>query len=388
MRFAVFPAIVTGALAAFTVSPNGAVTRPSRARTAVRMFEEPAETSSFQRSSPITRSQNVRDGREGSIVVTDCAGSFYESRTAFNMLYDFGRYASITASSTSTAEAKKMLISRKTRYSGLIDVLDFEETATGVPTFEGADSWLALNVADIASLLPQVDAAKAAGVSRAFILLSSSTPSIPYDELEAKLRASGLSYTVMRTGTLVESVAGDSEGLVLGEVDLPVCEDVAKEDVFRFMTEALTLPEAADRAFSLCPTAATVPALKQMRLCGYERRDEVQALLSGVVPEATATDDAAAAAPLSAAEEEQQAELVMRSEAEVAAEREAELKALIQKAKKRGEEMAKKMKYEEEEKLARRKEQEKYYSTPGGSDGDDDIPADTQIPDAPPPLSQ
>ena len=374
--------LITAALAAYAPNPSSLpLHRPTASRAAVRLFDEPAKPADFSLASSVTRSREVGLGRTGSIVVTDASGSFQQSRGVFNTLYDFGGYASITASSTSTAEAKKMLISRKTRYSGLIDVLSFEEAAT--PSFEGADSWLALNV-DQATIGAQIDAAAAAGVKRAFFLCSTLITS--WEPLEEKLKAAGMTFTMMRIGELAEAAEAGA-GLKLGALDLPVCEAVAKDDVFRFVTEALSLDEASDKAFSLCPSEGTAPALKQMRLCGYERRDEVKAILSGVVPDDDAT---AAAADLSPAEQEEQAELVMRSEAEVAAEREEELKALLERARKRGEELAEKRRFEEEEKLVWRKEQERYYSTQdrkdknGGDAGDDD---DTPtIPDAPPPL--
>ena len=119
--------------------------------------------------------------------------------------------------------------------------------------------------------------------------------------------------------------------------------------------------------------------MKEMRLCGYERRDEVQYILRGVVPDVVA-DTAALEAPT-----EEEKELVLRSEAEVAAEREEELKTLLERARQRGVETQQRMAFEEAERLAKRKEQEKYYAAPTDNDakgGDDDTP---EVPDTPPP---
>merc|ERR1719181_1429724 len=112
------------------------------------MFEEPPSKPTDPNElviQSITRSREAGSGRSGSIVVTDGTGTFYGSRAIFNMLHDFGGYASIVASSASTADAKKMLISRAGRYSGLLDKLTFHEAAEPAGAFEGADSWLALN---------------------------------------------------------------------------------------------------------------------------------------------------------------------------------------------------------------------------------------------------
>lgn len=174
-------------------------------------------------------------------------------------MHDFGRYASITAVTDSVVEAKKILISRSGRYSGLLDVLGFHEGAPS-SAFKPGDTWLALNP-EQESLAAQIDAAAAAGVTRAFLLLSEALAD--EETLDAKLSASGMDYTVMRTGAMVNE--GSGGGLKLGELNMPVCEDVAREDVFRFVTEALTLPEASKRSFSLCPSEGAVSTLKQMR---------------------------------------------------------------------------------------------------------------------------
>ena len=82
----------------------------------------------------------------------------------------------------------------------------------------------------------------------------------------------------------------------------------------------------------------------------------------------------------------EQAELVLRSEAELAAEREEELKALLAKARKRGEETQARLKYEADEKDAFRKSQEKYYegySTRGDSPSDSGSDEPSETPETP-----
>ena len=209
-----------------------------------------------------------------------------------------------------------------------------------------------------------------------------STPLSDFAAIDAKLAASGLEYTLMRTGALVADEAVGL-GLKLDEFEGVVCEDVPIGDVFRFVTEALTLPEAAKRTFSLCPSTGTASALKQMRLAGYERRDEVKALLLDALPDAEEAAAAAAAAALSPEAAAEQEQLVLRSEAEVAAEREEELKMLLARARQRGEETQARLAHEEAERLAYRKEQEKYYKAPPGDASGDDV-----VPDKAPPLDE
>jgi len=348
-------------------------------RTAVRLVEEAPtkpDPNAFSLGSQVTRSQNVGGDRVGTLVVTDGSGSFYNSRTVFQQLHDFGNYAAIRASTGPVVEAKKHLLSRQARYSGLLDLLSFIEGDALSEAMAGADTWLALN-ADESVLPTQIELAKSAGISRAFVLVCEEGPTsalADVPKLEAALKASGMTYTVMRTGKLVAS-APQGGGLILSDLDLPVCEDVARDDVFRFVVEALTLDEANARLFSLCPSEGTVPALKQMRSAGYDRREEVQGLLKGLIKEQVAEEDT-----LSEEQKAEKAEEDAKSEAEVAAEREEELKALLAKAKKRGEETQARLKYEEEEKAKKRAEQAKYYSPP--PEDDDDKKGDAPAADA------
>lgn len=329
--------------------------------TSIQCFEE------FKLRPSVTRSREVGTDRKGSILVTDGTDNLFASRTLLPMLNDFGRYKSIVAHSTDIVTAKKALLTREARYGGLLDVLGFAEGSLE-EAFAGADSWLAVN-ADEAVLAASIDAAVAAGVTRVVVLLTGDGPTAGLADagaLEAKLQAlEPLDYTVIRTGSLVDAEVGG--GLKLADVDVPACEDVCKAEVFRFVTEALTLPEASCRLFSLCPSEGTVPTLKQLRLSGYERRDEYQLLLSAQLREPEAE-----VLPEDMSEEEK--ELVLRTEAELEAEREAELKALLAKARARGEATQARLAYEEKEKEAHRKEQEQYYKAP--------LPADDDAPPA------
>jgi len=370
------------AISAFTA---GVGTAPVARACAVRMLDEPktvqttVDPNAFNKLVPVTRSREVGSDRTGSIVVTDGSGSFYQSRSVFNMLNDFGRYKSIVACSDSVVDAKKMLISRQGRYSGLLDVLSFHEGAPAT-AFANIETWLAINP-DEAALKEQIDAAAAAGVRRIFLLVSDAlTDAVAID---AQLKASSMAYTVMRTGPLIASQA-EGTALKISDLEMPVCEDVPRDDVFRFVTEALSLEEAHARGFSLCPTEneGVVSTLKQMRMVGYDRRDEIQFLLSGKVAE---TFDAA---EVSEEEAKVQEELVLRSEAELAAEREEELKMLLGRARQRGIDTQERLAFEEKEKLAHRKEQEKYYKAPLPEDGKptasgDEGPAD-DTPEKPP----
>ena len=236
-----------------------------------------------------------------------------------------------------------MLLSRQARYTGLIDGLEFAEGELA-DAMAGATTWVAVN-ADESKLASQLETAKGAGVTRVFVLLTADGPTEALsdaDALKATLEASGMTWTVMRTGSM--SAAGGGGGLKLDEVDMATCAEVPKEDIFRFVTEALTIEESYSRMFSLCPSA-DVSQLKEMRMAGCDRREEAEALLRGQIQEGALEEQAKAAEEKAAAEGAASA----KSAEEEEAEREEELKELLAKAKKKGEENA--IKRAEEEKL-------------------------------------
>lgn len=283
-----------------------------------------------------------------SIVVTDGTDSFYASRGLFQLLHDHGAFDKITACSSSTADAKKMLLSRQARYSGLIDVLHFSESPLG-DAMAGATTWLAVN-AEEAALAGQLAQAKAAGVRRVFVHLGADGPSptvANQEALHSALEACGAEYTVMRAGSL--TAGGLGGGLKLSALDEPTCAQLPKEDVFRFITEALTLPEASGRLFSLCPNLDD-SQFREMRRAGCDRREEAKALLDGVISETAAVD--AAAAATTAKKDSEEAKLPQQT----AEEREAELKKLLEQARLDGIANAKRRQEEEEAKAAARAE--------------------------------
>jgi len=205
----------------------------------------------------------------------------------------------------------------------------------------------------------------------------------PADEagLKAALDGCGATYTVMRTGAFAKS--GSGGGLVVGELDAPTCDEINIDDAFRFLVEALSLPEADGRLISLCPSTDG-SQLKQMRMAGCTRAEEVVALLKGIIvvkAPGEAEADAGATAEAAAKDDDP------RSEEEKAAAAAEELKMLLERARVKGIENQKKMKEEEEAKAAKRAERKAYFAMnepkdddegeggdKKGSDGDDPPP--------------
>jgi len=244
------------------------------------------------------------------LIVTDGTDSFYGSQNVLLYLHMTGLFASITAFSSSARNAKKALLTRELSSSGLFQKLHVAEggAAELAKAFGEATVWVAVN-ADEHNILEQVAAAGRSGVKRAFIhLVASGTPMVDTDALTKALIVSGMEYTLMRTGELVNGGTGSE--LILSDIDLPSCDELPREDVFRFLAEALTLEAAVGRAFSLC-VAANNSQLQEMRRAGLSHREMVEASLQGKIeddPERTRdpVEDAAEAARNKQQEEEEE----------------------------------------------------------------------------------
>lgn len=233
--------------------------------------------------------------RTGNVLVLDMTDNYYNSRDIFQQLFSFGNWAKIACVTTSTKQAKKMLLSREARYSGLIDVLEIIETpdvagAAGETSTQLAqyDTWLVLN-ADEAKLGGQISAAKAAGVQRLLLTVCASGGALSdATALERQLTESGIAYTVIRTGELSKDILGSP--LRIDSIDTPTCAELSRADAFRVAMEALTISEAHGKMFSLCPADSddVSAVFKEMRFAGADRRQEVVALIKGAVEERSA----------------------------------------------------------------------------------------------------
>jgi hypothetical protein len=219
----------------------------------------------------------------GTLLVTDGTDSFYESQRLIQYCYNTGTFNKVIAFSSSAANSKKMLLTREARYSGLWDSMQISEG--GAPElaklFGEAKVWVCIS-ANEKTILDEVAAASKAGVKRVLIhLAASEAPSLDTGALTEALTASGMEYTLLRTG---EFSTGGEGGILCQDLDLPACAEVPKDDVFRFIAEALSLDAATGKAFSLCAAnSAELKQIQAMRRQGKPRREEVEAILTGTI---------------------------------------------------------------------------------------------------------
>ncbi|CAM9274316.1 unnamed protein product [Discosporangium mesarthrocarpum] len=207
----------------------------------------------------------------------------------FDVLQAQGKWDKIVAFSDSMAAAKKRLTSRKSRYTGLLDILEFEEgdrsdAAEMAKKLEGCTAWLCFNCEG--KIIPdQVDAAKSAGVKSMVV-----TSSIPADEVAnlgvvRKLKGSGMEFTFIRVGEVIDGKEGGpmQVGTLTSELHM---EQVVRDDLIRLSAEAFMMGNTTNRAFSFgVGDKYASEFLEELRRKGLTRRDEMSAVLSGGLEE-------------------------------------------------------------------------------------------------------
>lgn len=146
--------------------------------------------------------------RKGAVLVFDAADDYFNSRDIFQQLYSYAAWAKIGCVTQSSKTAKKMLLSREARYSGLIDALDIIETPSLAEAdgalLVGYDTWVVVN-AQAADLPATIAAAKREQVVRILLTVEGAFDAAA---LEGALVGSGIAYTVIRTGALSKDVGG------------------------------------------------------------------------------------------------------------------------------------------------------------------------------------
>ncbi|CAM9426533.1 unnamed protein product [Ectocarpus sp. 8 AP-2014] len=222
----------------------------------------------------------------GKVLVTGFLNS--KQRTdqfVFDILQAQGRWEKIVAFSDSVSFAKKRLVSRKSRYSGLLDVLEFEEgdkydAATMEEKLKGISAWLCFDC-EGDKIKESVQFAKKAGVKSMVISSTVSAADASSAGVEDALKDSGLEYTFIRVGEVVEGKEGGS--VMVGNVtdELPM-EQVVRDDIVRLSAEAFMMENATNTAFAFGKGDDIALAyLKELRQNGTDRRTEMSTLISG-----------------------------------------------------------------------------------------------------------
>lgn len=253
----------------------------SRRRTS--LFADTAVLNAAAASSPLLNGKCVVSG-----FLTESAAS---EQFVFDLLHKHDVFKKIVAVCPDPDSAKKRLMSRSARYTGLLDVLSFSE-GSSVPLtseLEGAVAWLAFGAAP-SEAAAQAEAAVKAGIKH-LVVVASGEGKVDFTDAKKKLEGSATAFTFIQTGSLVAGKEGG--GIILeacGGCDgsgehavIPEGATVVREDAVRVATEAFMLPPSKDKTFALTSDSGgqALKYLKEVRGKGYTRQQEVGFLMTG-----------------------------------------------------------------------------------------------------------
>ena len=193
--------------------------------------------------------------------------------------------------------AKKRLLSRSARYTGLLNKLDFAQasSAGGLPSadqLDGVKSWVAcFDDGDLLASVQQVAAIakEASSVENVAILLSNA---VDFDKAAASaavqaLKDSGKKYTLVAVGKLEDHAEGkipysvkniDSDEGVLSSDAI-----FSRDEATRMITECLQLECGVDKALAFSEVydlnATEAKLIRGLRGAGYARPQEIDHML-------------------------------------------------------------------------------------------------------------
>jgi len=194
--------------------------------------------------------------------------------------------------------AKKRLLSRSARYTGLLDKLDFSEASSAgalpsVDQLEGVKSWVAyFDEGDfIASIKEVASIAKAASSLENVAILIAGANGIDTAARESAVSAlkdSGKQYTLVAVGKLEDHAEGkipyqfndfDSEDGALPEDAI-----YSRDEALRVITECLQLERGVNQALTFSEVydvnATEAKLIKGLREAGYARPQEIDHMLN------------------------------------------------------------------------------------------------------------
>lgn len=193
--------------------------------------------------------------------------------------------------------AKKRLLSRSARYTGLLNKLDFAQasSAGSLPTkeqLEGVKSWVAyFDQGDLLASVQEVAAVakEASSVENVAILLANAVDldSAAASSAVQALKDSGKKYTLVAVGKLEDHAEGkipySFKDLDSAEGVLPSDAIFSRDEAMRMITECLQLECGVDRALAFSEVydvnATEAKLVKGLREAGYARPQEIDHML-------------------------------------------------------------------------------------------------------------
>jgi len=197
--------------------------------------------------------------------------------------------------------ARKRLVSPATVYSGLADVILFEEFDTNEDSIsnalQGTDAWIAFNVTS--SLLPIFAAAAVkSSVKRVVFAVQlqndESGPDVCFSPICEQLSAAGVLYTIVKYGELRPMGEGKYPyRIVRGALPIPSLTrsnspvgsfPLSTQDLYRVLAEAVDLPKTYNNVYGIGPgTTLDSEILIYMKSQGWPERIQVGLLMGDMM---------------------------------------------------------------------------------------------------------
>ena len=245
----------------------------------------------------------ARDNLSGTVLVSGWVNNKERTdQTIFNFLNEEEsafNFDKIVAFVDDAKFAKKRLISRSSRYSGLLDKLDFTEaeSAGALPTveqLEGVTSWVVNAVKEPLETIKAVAdlASKAADVKNVAVLVTDaqtlSDSAAAKEAVDALAAVDSIKYTIVAVGAIIETPEGKvpygiaefgtEEGLLLSNATY------SRDESLRVVAECLGLASACNKAIVLTEVndvnATEFKLVKGLREGGYTRPQEIDHMIT------------------------------------------------------------------------------------------------------------
>lgn len=295
---------------AFTPAVIRSVTKASTSKLYISSFAGSSTTKPLERENPEENpvaylkepeAVEARSNIDGTVVVSGAVNDKGRQSTD-QFLFDLlnhqesaFEFSAIKAVVDDVAWAKKRLLSRSARYTGLLDKLEFDAAPEdgALPTAEqlqGAKSWVAYVEKDHLATLTKIGelAASVSTLENVAVLLANANQ-LPAAEsataLESIKATAGdkFSYTIVVVGNLEETPEGKEyyqyEPFGTDEGVLPVDTSFSREESYRMVTELLQLACGKDKALCFAPiynpNVTEARLIRGLRQAGYARPQEI-----------------------------------------------------------------------------------------------------------------
>jgi hypothetical protein len=219
-------------------------------------------------------------------------------QTIFNFLNDEEsafKFDKIVAFVDDAKFAKKRLISRSSRYSGLLDKLDFAqaESPGALPTveqLEGVTSWMVNAGSSLDTVKSVADiASKAESVKNVAVLVTDGQETQDASAAMDAVKAFGddTVFTIVTVGAITETPEGqlpyDIAEFGTAEAILPANATYSRDESLRVVAECLGLESACNKAMVFTEVndvnATATKLVKGLREGGYTRPQEIDHMI-------------------------------------------------------------------------------------------------------------